>query len=303
MQTLNIDGTPRGGGSELIKDSSTSGFKADVIDASHDALVLVDFWAPWCGPCKQLTPVLESVVKAAGGTVRLVKLDIDKHPSIPGQMGVQSIPAVFAFKDGRPVDGFMGAVPESQVKEFIARHVQAPEVSQAEADVEAAEQALLIGDVKTAAQIFAHIIQSDKENIPAIAGLAKCYIETGDLDEAEQTLDQADTSKKPSGEIDAVRAALEIARKSHEAGDEGDLRAKINDNPNDFQARCDLAIVLNAAGNREGAAEQLLAVVSANRNWNEGAARAQLLQFFEAWGNDDPATISGRQKLSLLLFS
>jgi len=303
MSTPIIDSAPAGGGAELIKDTTTADFKTDVIDASNDALVLVDFWAPWCGPCKQLTPVLESVVKAAGGTVRLVKMNIDDHPAIPGQMGVQSIPAVFAFKAGRPVDGFMGALPESEVKAFIARHATPTEASQAEADIEAAETALEIGDVNAAAQMFAQIVQSDKDNIRAIAGLAKCYLETGDLDMAEQTLALADESKKPSGEIDAVRAALELARKSGEAGDIGELRAKIESNPNDFQARCDLAISLNAAGEREGAAEQLLAVVSANRNWNEGAARAQLLQFFEVWGKDDPATEDARQKLSLLLFS
>lgn len=303
MPTPIIDNAPEGGGADLIKDTSTADFKADVIDASHDALVLVDFWAPWCGPCKQLTPVLESVVKASGGTVRLVKLDIDKHPAIPGQMGVQSIPAVFAFKAGRPVDGFMGALPESQVKEFIARHAAPAQASREDAEIEAAETALDIGDVSTAAQMFALLVQNDEENIRAIAGLAKCYIQTGNLDQAEQTLALADTSKKPLSEIDAVRAALEIARKGGDAGDVDELRATLDANPQDFQARCDLAIALNAVGEREGAAEQLLEVVAANRNWNDGAARAQLLQFFEAWGNDEPATVTGRQKLSLLLFS
>lgn len=303
MEPPILESKPESGGAALIKDTSTSAFKADVIDASHDALVLVDFWAPWCGPCKQLTPVLESVVKAAGGTVRLVKLNIDEHPAIPGQMGVQSIPAVFAFKAGRPVDGFMGALPESQVKEFIARHTDAPQATQAEVDIEAAQTALDTGDVNLAVQIFAQLVQSDKDNTRAIAGLAKCYLETGNLDQAEQTLALADTSKKPLSEIDAVRAALEIARKEDDAGDVDVLRAQLERNPQDFQARCDLAIALNAGGEREGAAEQLLEVVAANRNWNDGAARAQLLQFFEAWGTDDPATVRGRQKLSLLLFS
>lgn len=303
MEPPILETKPESGGADLIKETTTKDFVADVIDASKDALVLVDFWAPWCGPCKQLTPILEKVVKESGGTVRLVKLDIDKHPAIPGQMGVQSIPAVFAFKAGRPVDGFMGALPESQVKEFIARHAEPSGKQQEEAEIEAAEAALESGDLNLAAQVFAQIVQSDKKNARAIAGLAKCYIQTGDIERAEQTLELWEAGDKGGAEVDAVRAMLELARKAGEAGDIETLRAQVEREPKDFQARCDLAIALNASGDRDGAAEQLLEVIAAKRNWNEGAANAQLLQFFEAWGSDDPATVAGRQKLSLLLFS
>lgn len=303
METPIIGGATDGDAAELIKDTSTQAFKADVLDASADVLVLVDFWAPWCGPCKQLTPVLEKVVKESGGTVRLVKLNIDEHPAIPGQMGIQSIPAVFAFKAGRPVDGFMGALPESEIRQFIARHAEPAGQSQADADMAQAEAALEAGDVGLAAQIFGEIVQSDKKNARAVAGLADCYVQTGDVERAEQTLELWDSGGKSAPEIDAVRAKLELARKADEAGDVAELRARIEQNPSDYQARCDLAIALNANGDRAGAAEQLLEVVAASRDWNDGAARAQLLQLFEAWGSEDPATIEGRQRLSSLLFA
>ncbi len=303
MEPPIVEARPESTGADLIKETNTQSFVEDVIEASKEALILVDFWAPWCEPCKQLTPVLEKVVKESGGAVRLVKLDIDKHPAIPGQMGVQSIPAVFAFKAGRPVDGFMGALPESQVKEFIARHAEPTGQQQAEAEIEAAETALESGDLEVATQSFAQIVQEDKKNARAISGLAKCFVQNGDLEQAEQTLDLWEDKGKSSTEIDTVRAMIELALKSSEAGDVTALRDKVDSDGGDFQSRCDLAIALNANGDREGAAEQLLEVIAAKRDWNEGTAKAQLLQFFEAWGNDDPATVTGRQKLSLLLFS
>ncbi len=292
------DGEP---GTELIKNSTTQDFIRDVVEASRETPVLVDFWAPWCGPCKQLTPVLEKVVRAAKGTIRLVKLNIDEHPEIPGQMGVQSVPTVFAFKDGQPVDGFMGALPESRVNAFVARLVG--ESVDEGADIEAAEAALEAGDVNSAAQAFGAILQGDPENMQALAGLTKCYIKTGDLDRADQTLALVPSDKADSAPITGARATLDLARKGEDAGDVDGLNAAVAANPNDPQARFDLALALNAKGDRQGAAEALLAIVSKNRAWDDDAARKQLVQFFDAWGPNDPATLSGRQKLSSLLFA
>ena len=288
-------------GAELIRNSTTQDFMRDVIEASRETPVLVDFWAPWCDPCKQLTPVLESVVRGAKGAVRLVKLNIDEHPEIPGQMGVQSVPAVFAFKDGKPVDGFMGALPESRVKAFVARLV-GESVDEA-ADIEAAEAALEAGDVNAAAQAFGTILQGDPENMQALAGLTKCYIKTGDLDRAEQTLALVPPDKTDDAPVTGARAALDLARKTEDAGDVDSLSASVAANPNDPQLRFDLALALNAKGDRQGATDALLAIVSRNRTWNDDAARKQLVQFFDAWGPNDPATASGRQKLSSLLFA
>jgi putative thioredoxin len=287
---------------DLIKNTTTKDFIRDVVEASREVPVLVDFWAPWCGPCRQLTPILEKAVRAAKGAVRLVKLNIDEHPQIPGQMGVQSIPAVFAFQDGRPVDGFMGALPESRVNAFIARLI-GEEAGDLAADIEAAEAALASGDLNTAAQLFGEVLQQDRENVQSLAGLAKCYIKTGDLARAEQTLALVPPAKADAAPVASARASLELARKAGEAGDVETLRAKLAAEPNDPQTRFDLALALNAKGDRTGALQELLTLVAKNRTWNDDAARKQLLQLFDAWGPTDPATISGRQRLSSLLFA
>jgi len=298
---LNEDGTG-GATADLIKDTTTRDFMRDVVEASREVPVLVDFWAPWCGPCRQLTPMLEKAVRAAKGAIRLVKLNIDEHPQIPGQMGVQSIPAVFAFQDGRPVDGFMGALPESRINAFIARLI-GDDAADNTADLEAAEAALAEGDVNNAAQLFGQVVQQDRENAQALAGLVKCYVKTGDLTRAEQTLALVPPAKADSAPVASARAALELARKAPSPGEIDALRAKLDADPNDAQARFDLALALNAKGDRIGAAEELLTLVARHRNWNDDAARKQLVQLFEAWGANDPATIAGRQRLSSLLFA
>jgi putative thioredoxin len=295
------DGQPGSDANSIIKNTSTAEFMRDVIQASQQVPVLVDFWAPWCGPCRQLAPLLEKAVRAAKGAVKLVKLNIDEHPEIPGQMGVQSIPAVFAFKDGQPVDGFMGAVPESRINAFISRLIGdagggADHLAEAEAALEA-------GDVNLAAQIFGQALQQDRENVGAAAGLAKCYLKAGDLARAEQTLSLVPPDKAEDARVASARAELELAKKSEDSGDVDALRQAVEADPADFQARFDLALALNGRGDRQGATEQLLAILKKDREWNEDAARKQLLQFFEAWGSKDPATVSGRQKLSSLLFA
>jgi len=292
-------GTPD---AELIKNTTTKDFMRDVVEASRDVPVLVDFWAPWCGPCRQLTPTLEKAVRAAKGAIKLVKLNIDEHPQIPGQMGVQSIPAVFAFQDGKPVDGFMGALPESRVNAFIAR-LTGDTGADAAAKLEAAEAAFAAGDLNTAAQSFGEILQGDRENAQALAGLARCYIKTGDLARAEQTLALVPPAKAESAPVVSARAALELQRKAADVGDIGTLRAKVAGDPKDAQARFDLALALNAKGDRAAALDELLTLIAKNRAWNDDAARKQLLQLFDAWGASDPATVAGRQRLSSLLFA
>jgi putative thioredoxin len=287
---------------DLVKNTTTKDFMRDVVEASREVPVLVDFWAPWCGPCRQLTPVLEKAVRAAKGAIRLVKLNIDDHPQIPGQMGVQSIPAVFGFQDGRPVDGFMGALPESRVNAFIARLI-GDVAGDTAADLEAAEAALAAGDVNAAAQTFGEVLQADRENAQALAGLAKCYLKTGDLARAEQTLALVPPAKAESAPVASARAALELQRKAPSTGDIDQLRDKLAADPKDPQARFDLALALNAKGDRGAALEELLTLVAKNRAWNEDAARKQLVQLFHAWGTSDPATIAGRQRLSSLLFA
>ncbi len=286
---------------DLIKDTTTQSFVADVIEASNQTPVLVDFWAPWCGPCKQLTPRLEQAVKNAGGKVKLVKMNIDEYPEVAGQLGIQSIPAVFAFKDGRPVDGFMGAVGDGELRQFIDRIAGAG--GGVEEALQAAEAALNDGNVNEAANLFAQVLQSDQENVSALAGLAKCYIKSGELDRAEQTLAMAPIAKQMDSAVTSAKAMLDLARKSEEAADTSELEQKVADDPGDMQARFDLALALQAKGKREAAMDQLLEIVKRDRGWNDGAAREQLVEFFDAWGANDPLTVKGRQRLSTILFS
>ncbi|MBL8581569.1 MAG: thioredoxin [Rhizobiaceae bacterium] len=289
----------------LIKDTTTAGFAADVIRESRNQPVLVDVWAPWCGPCKQLQPALEKRVRAAGGKVKLVKMNIDEHPSIAGQLGIQSIPAVVVFHNGQPVDGFVGAVPESQIDALIGRLAgPAGDPNAAIADaVKAAAEARAAGDLQTAAQIFDAVLQQQPENVEAIAGLAELLFDGGDTEGAEELLATAPAEKKDAAPLAAMRTRIDLAKAAAALGDPRALEQRLAADPKDQQARFDLAMIYNAQGRRDEAADGLLAIIKANRDWNEGAARAQLLKLFEAWGMTDPATLSARRKLSSLLFS
>lgn len=292
-----------GGQADVIKDSSTVGFAKDVLDASRDALVLVDFWAAWCGPCKQLTPVLEKVVKSYGGKVRLVKINTDEHSAIAAQMRVQSLPTVYAFRDGRPLDGFMGVQPESAIRAFIDRLVGGEAESDLAQVLEAAEAALETGDLQGAAEAFAAVLQEDRANAQALAGLARCYLKSGDVERAEQTLALVPPEKRNAGPVASVKAALELAKQAGKTDNRPELEARLAANPLDHQARFDLAVATAARGSKAEALDHLLEIVRRDRNWNEQAARKQLVQLFDAWGAKDPLTIEGRRRLSSLLFS
>jgi putative thioredoxin len=286
-----------------VVETTTQGFLKDVIEESKRQPVLVDFWAPWCGPCKQLTPILEKAVKAAKGKVKLAKLDIDKHPEIPGQMGIQSIPAVIAFANGQPVDGFMGALPESQVIAFLER-VTKGKIGAEEKDLlKEADAALAAGNAAEAANLYGQLLTQDGGNVAALAGLARCYVQTGALEQAKQTLAMVPEAKRNEAPVAAARAALDIAEQAKSVGPIDELERQVAANPLDHQARFDLAAALNSKGKRAEAAEHLIAIVKRDRKWNEDGARKQLVQFFEAWGPTDPATVDGRKRLSSILFS
>jgi putative thioredoxin len=292
--------------SDLIKETTTQTFVKDVIEESKRQPVLIDFWAPWCGPCRQLTPIIEKAVRAAKGKVKLVKMNIDEHPAIPGQMGIQSIPAVIAFVNGQPADGFMGAVPESQVTAFINKLTAGmPDAGQPNiAEILAEAEAVLAeGDAATAASIYAEVLSADATNIAALAGLAKCYVTSGALEQAKQTLAMVPESKRNDAAVKTVQASIDLAEQAQALGPVTELEQKVAANPLDHQARFDLATALNASGNRAEATNQLLEIVKRDRKWNEDGARKQLVQFFEAWGPTDEATIEGRKRLSTILFS
>jgi putative thioredoxin len=287
----------------LIKDTTTQTFVKDVIEESKRQPVLIDFWAPWCGPCKQLTPILEKAVRAAKGKVKLVKMNIDEHPAIPGQMGIQSIPAVIAFVNGQPADGFMGALPESQVMAFLERLTKDRIGGEAKDLLKAADTAMAEGDSAGAAELYAQLLEEDNTNVAALAGLARCYVETGAVEQAKQTLALIPDAKRNEAPVLAAKAALDLAEQAKSVGPIGDLEQKVAGNPLDHQARFDLALALNSKGRRQEALDHLISIVKRDRKWNDDGARKQLVQFFDAWGPTDEATIEGRKRLSSILFA
>ena len=287
----------------LVKETTTQTFVKDVIEESKRQPVLIDFWAPWCGPCKQLTPVLEKVVRAAKGKVKLVKMNIDEHPAIPGQMGIQSIPAVIAFVNGQPADGFMGALPEAQVTAFIERLTKDKIGGAAQDLLKEAEAMLAGGDPAGAAEIYAELLAEEPGNVAALAGLARCYFETGAADKAKQTLALVPEAKRNDPAVAAVRSQIELAEQAASLGPIAELEKKVAANPLDHQARFDLALAYNAKGQRAEALDRLIEIVRRDRKWNDDGARKQLVQLFEAWGPTDEATVDGRKRLSSILFA
>jgi putative thioredoxin len=307
-----IIGAPQGGANgagadSLIKDVSEATFMQEVVQASMERPVIVDFWAPWCGPCKQLTPALEKVVAEARGKVVLAKVNVDENQGIAGQLRIQSIPTVYAFYQGRPLDGFQGALPEGQLREFVAKLVEAAGGETGESTEELlaqAEQALSEGKPEEAAEIYARILDGERENSKALSGVIRSYIGMGELAAAREIFESLPEALQLHADLQGAKAALELAEQpEQDEGELAELLEKVAHDPADLQARLDLAVALNGKGKKEAAAEELLEIVRRDRSWNEDAGRRQLVQFFEAWGPTDPVTVQARKRLSSLLFS
>lgn len=295
------------GGGDLIKEATEATFMADVVEASREVPVIVDFWATWCGPCKTLGPMLEDAVRAAGGKVKMVKVDVDRAQQIAAQLRIQSVPTVYAFWQGQPVDGFQGAVPQSEIKAFVDRLVQQ---SGGEAEggglgeaVAQADEMLAQGAASEAAQVFSAILGEDPKHAGAYGGLVRSYIAMGELDQAEAVLNGADAEISHAPELEAAHAQLQLARQAADAGPVDDLRAKVEADGEDHQARFDLAQALHAHGETEAAVNELLELFRRDREWNDGAARSQLLTIFEALPPQDPVALKGRRRLSSMIFA